>query len=134
MHEWAIAESIVSSLEEFMKKHGIDSVEKLVVYLGELQNIDDAVLKQAIEIMFKENNMVVKAIDFRIERAVFRCRRCSRSWSLAETILGEDEREAIHFIPEAVHSYVRCPSCGSRDFDIVSGRGVRIELYTLRTG
>jgi hydrogenase nickel incorporation protein HypA/HybF len=36
------------------------------------------------------------------------------------------EREAVHFLPEAAHAYLRCPRCGSVDFDVAAGRGVSI--------
>jgi hydrogenase nickel incorporation protein HypA/HybF len=41
--------------------------------------------------------------------------------------LDEEAREAIHFLPEAAHAYIRCPKCGSPDFEILSGRGVWLE-------
>jgi Zn finger protein HypA/HybF involved in hydrogenase expression len=35
--------------------------------------------------------------------------------------------EAIHFIPELSHAFVRCPECGSPDFIILAGRGITLE-------
>jgi hydrogenase nickel incorporation protein HypA/HybF len=40
--------------------------------------------------------------------------------------LDEDETEAIHFMPEIAHIYIRCPQCKSPDFDIIQGRGVQV--------
>jgi hydrogenase nickel incorporation protein HypA/HybF len=40
--------------------------------------------------------------------------------------IEDDIKEAIHFLPEAVHAYISCPNCGSFDFEIVGGRGVYI--------
>ena len=37
-----------------------------------------------------------------------------------------DDLEAIHLLPETIHVYGRCPSCGSPDFEVVRGRGVSI--------
>ncbi len=44
--------------------------------------------------------------------------------------LGENEQEAIHFVPEAAHAFIRCPACGSPDFEISKGRGVWVERIT----
>jgi hydrogenase nickel incorporation protein HypA/HybF len=41
--------------------------------------------------------------------------------------LDPDMRESIHFLPEAGHAFIRCPSCGSPDYAVTSGRGVYIE-------
>jgi hydrogenase nickel incorporation protein HypA/HybF len=41
--------------------------------------------------------------------------------------VSEDTAEAIHFVPEVAHTYIKCPSCGSPDFEIVEGRGVWLE-------
>jgi Zn finger protein HypA/HybF involved in hydrogenase expression len=38
--------------------------------------------------------------------------------------LDEAQSEAIHFIPELAHTYLRCPACASPDFEVVRGRGV----------
>jgi len=48
---------------------------------------------------------------------------CSYRWKLLPEELGSDVSEMIHFIPEAIHSFTSCPKCGSRDYEIVSGRG-----------
>ena len=43
----------------------------------------------------------------------------------------EQEREAIHFLPESAHAYLRCPGCGGPDFVLAAGRGVSIEAVEL---
>ncbi len=35
--------------------------------------------------------------------------------------------ESIHFIPEVAHTYIKCPKCGSPDFEIIKGRGIWLE-------
>jgi hydrogenase nickel incorporation protein HypA/HybF len=39
----------------------------------------------------------------------------------------ENELEAIHFVPEIAHTYLRCPKCDSPDFEILGGRGVTLQ-------
>ena len=41
--------------------------------------------------------------------------------------LNEEAREAVHFVPEIAHTFMKCPRCGSPDFEIVTGRGIWIE-------
>jgi hydrogenase nickel incorporation protein HypA/HybF len=38
--------------------------------------------------------------------------------------LDDEVSESIHFIPEVAHSYLKCPKCGSSDFEFMKGRGV----------
>jgi hydrogenase nickel incorporation protein HypA/HybF len=38
--------------------------------------------------------------------------------------LSSEVAEAIHFIPEIAHTYMRCPRCHSPDFEVIAGRGV----------
>ena len=46
---------------------------------------------------------------------------------MAETELRDDDAaEAIHFVPELAHAFMRCPDCGSPDFEVAAGRGVAI--------
>ena len=35
---------------------------------------------------------------------------------LGGTPLEKDESEAIHFLPELAHTFIRCPQCGGPDF------------------
>jgi Zn finger protein HypA/HybF involved in hydrogenase expression len=60
------------------------------------------------------------------EPARFRCRGCGEDFTAGPP--PDDAGEAVHLVPELSHAYLRCPACGSPDFEIVAGRGV-----TLRT-
>lgn len=67
--------------------------------------------------------------EFKMEMAKtrFQCRVCSHKWELDRIGLDEDTAEAIHFLPEVAHVYMRCPRCESPDFQIVEGRGIWLE-------
>ncbi len=125
MHEFALAQAVVAEVEKIVEKGY--RVEKLRIYLGELQSVDREVFEQYVSMMLREvqENVDVEYVD---EEAEFSCRVCGYKWSLSELELDEDEREAIHFLPEAVYSYVKCPRCSSRDYAIERGRGVRISI------
>jgi len=126
VHEWALAESIILGIVEYVRGVGGVGVGHVVIGLGELQAVDKEVLEFALNELARESPIRIGKIELVSEEAVFRCRYCSYSWRLKDSEIGEDVREAIHFIPEVVHSFLKCPRCGSRDYEIVSGRGIRL--------
>lgn len=65
--------------------------------------------------------------DLVTEPATLRCRPCCAEHEpdLAADV-DANATEAIHFVPELAHAYLRCPQCGSPDFTIVAGRGVTV--------
>ncbi len=127
MHEWALAEAVIEYLKERRSKEGWKRVRRLVIGLGELQNVEREVFEFALNSLLEENGLPVDEVGFTVVKASFRCRRCGASWSLSNLDLSDDIREAIHFLPEAVYAFVACPRCGSRDYEIVEGRGLTIE-------
>jgi len=61
------------------------------------------------------------------ENAELKCRVCGHKWFFKRNEIDEDVAEAIHFVPEIAHAYIRCPRCGSPDFEVTRGRGVWLE-------
>jgi hydrogenase nickel incorporation protein HypA/HybF len=55
---------------------------------------------------------------------MFKCRACGNEWSFEAQGLTEDISEAIHFVPEMAHVYIKCTECESPDFEVSQGRGV----------
>jgi hydrogenase nickel incorporation protein HypA/HybF len=127
VHEWALAEAIVNYVLSEANRRGARGAEKIVLRLGILQSIDREILDFSLRELFKMNNFSVKEIKYVEEPVKLRCRRCGYEWSINVDELDEAIRESIHFVPETVYSFFKCPRCGSRDFEIVSGRGIRIE-------
>ena len=123
MHEWALAEALVSAASETARKEGLRKVTEVRVRVGELQQIERSVLVFALSQLRKAE---LEDARFRIEkqRARLRCRVCGRTWTFSRKDLDEDVVEAIHFVPEVAHAYVKCPRCGSPDFEVQEGRGV----------
>ena len=86
-------------------------------------------LPNIINHSFTSSNSEIQTL---LEKASFRCNHCQKGWLLEQhSELGEEEREAIHFLPEAAHVYMRCPFCGSPDFGLEKGRGVSIQSVEL---
>jgi len=123
VHEWALAESILAAAA---KASGGRPVRVIRVVLGELQNVDAEALMLALRELKAGTPLEAAEVALEVEPAEFECAVCGARWTLRESEVGEGEREAIHFVPELVHAFVRCPRCGSRDFRVVRGRGVWI--------
>jgi len=133
MHEWALAESILAAAETTAADQHLKSIMRIMVNLGELQNIDRRILRFALKELTRDRKKFSKArFQFKTEKTTFSCTACGQRWSLADQKqkLEPAVAEAIHFIPEAVLSYVRCPHCKSPDFHILTGRGVTLATIT----
>lgn len=126
VHEWALAEAIIDTAIELAKEKGASKIKKIIVRIGVLQSIEWEILRYALDIMKKELNVKIENIVFEEEDVRFKCGRCGYEWGIEDLDEMDEVREAIHFIPETVYAYIKCPNCGSPDFTIVSGRGVYI--------
>lgn len=126
MHEWSLAEGIILSALKFQKKNHLKKINKIILRIGELQQIDKNILKLALKEITNIKKINPKII-IKKEKAVLKCRICGYTWGFRDIKLDSERFEYIHFIPEVIYSYVRCPRCGSPDFEIIKGRGVWIE-------
>ena len=126
MHEWALAEALISTVIQVSKKEGLRKIFEIEVRIGELQDIDLEIFKFAL-IQLKPDYLKDVEFKFKMVKTKLKCRVCGHEWSPRKDELDESVREAIHFIPEITHAYLRCPRCGSIDFDIIEGRGVWLE-------
>jgi hydrogenase nickel incorporation protein HypA/HybF len=130
MHEWALAESIIATVDEEVRNNRLCNVSKVDVKVGELQQIDLDIFRMVLDSALKLYDLPLKMSQISVsrEKSVLKCRVCASEWGFDETAgqLAGDEGEAIHFIPEVAHIYIRCPRCGSPDFSVLKGRGVWI--------
>jgi hydrogenase nickel incorporation protein HypA/HybF len=129
MHEWALAESVIKTASEHAGREKLRSVSEVSVLLGELQAIDKEIfvfaLKELVNSSFKSlGSCKFKIID---EPAAFKCKACSKEFTLKSLKKSEAEAENIHFIPEMAHAFLKCPKCASPDFEVTAGRGVSIK-------
>lgn len=127
MHEWALAEAVLETIGNELQGRKNSRVSRVVLRFGELQSVDREIFLHGLKILAKDAPFGPEIFEFETDRAVFHCRRCDAEWTLDDAgELDEEEKEAIHFLPEASHVYLRCPSCRSPDFRIEGGRGVGI--------
>ena len=123
MHEWALAEGVVSAANRVAEEEGLDEITEITVQIGELQQIDHEIFSFAID-QQRTQNMRGAKLTLETIPARLKCRVCGEEWKFTLEGLNEEEAEAVHFVPEMVHVYIKCPRCGSPDFEIIEGRGV----------
>ena len=130
MHEWALAESILTAAVEESKKEKMKKITEIKIALGELQQIQKDIFRFALDEIIKEQGGIFKntKIIIKTEKSTLKCKNCQSAWSFSDMKkkLSQDEGESIHFIPEVAFVHTRCPKCGSPDFEIIAGRGVSI--------
>ena len=126
MHEWALAEAVIATALEVAAKEGLNRVTEVVLKVGELQGIELEILEFAFS-QLKRGKLENANFKTVMAKAEFQCRVCSHRWVLDKQKLDENAAEAIHFIPEVAHAYLRCPRCESPDFEFVEGRGVWLQ-------
>ena len=126
MHEWALAEAVISTASQIAEKEGIKEIKEVRIKVGELQQIELNILEFALSQL--KTSKFEKA-NFNIEtlKAKLKCRVCGRQWIFSREKLGEDVAEAVHFVPEIAHIFIKCPKCDSPDFEILQGRGIWLE-------
>ena len=126
MHEWALAEAVISAASQIAEKERLKEVTEVKIKVGELQRVEMDILEFALSQL---KTAQLKNTKFNIEtaRAKLTCRVCGRTWFFSKEKLDKKTAEAIHFVPEIAHAYIKCPKCGSPDFEIVEGRGVWLE-------
>jgi hydrogenase nickel incorporation protein HypA/HybF len=126
MHEWALAEAVISTASEIVEKEGIKEIREVRIKVGELQQIELDILEFALSQLktskFKNTKFNIETVN-----AELKCRVCGHKWIFNKKKLDENTAEAIHFIPEIAHTYIKCPKCGSPDFEILQGRGIWLE-------
>ena len=130
MHEWALAESILTTAVNAADKEKLKRIKEIVIGLGELQQVEQDIFEFALGELIKDQGEKLKYVKIKIksEKSNFICNNCQNHWTFDDLKKGinEDESEAIHFIPEVALVHSRCPKCGSPDFEITKGRGVSI--------
>ena len=126
MHEWALAEAILASAKKVAEQENLKQVTEVTIRISELQQVEPPILRFALTQM---KTQTFRNAKFRIFKAksTLKCRVCGTSWQFNLKKLDKTTAEAIHFVPEVAHTYIKCPNCGSPDFEIANGRGVWLE-------
>ena len=126
MHEWALAEAVLAAAQQIAEKEKLKEIKEVTIKIGEMQQVERRILQFALSQLkpasFKNSKFqILKA------KTELKCRVCGNTWLFRKQKLDESTAEAIHFVPEVAHTYIKCPECGSPDFEISEGRGVWLE-------
>jgi hydrogenase nickel incorporation protein HypA/HybF len=126
MHEWALAEAVITAAQQIAEKEKLREIREVNIKIGELQQVEQDILSFALSQL---KPAIFKNAEFHIAKAktTLKCRVCGNTWLFSKSKLDENTAEAIHFVPEVAHAYIKCPKCGSPDFEISEGRGVWLE-------
>ena len=126
MHEWALAEAVITAAQQIAEKEKFREIREITIKVGELQQVEQDILSFALSQLKVAS---LKNAKFHISKAktTLKCRICGNTWLFRKSKLEEKTAEAIHFVPEVIHVYVKCPKCGSTDFEIIGGRGIWLE-------
>ncbi|MFN3805441.1 MAG: hydrogenase/urease maturation nickel metallochaperone HypA [Pyrobaculum sp.] len=126
MHEVAIVEAIVSTVERYVRERNVYKLRRVTIRVGELQRLDLDVVRDSAAMSLASSGIHVGEVVVEEEKAALSCRKCGFTWGLLD--MSDDVREMIHFLPEAVFTYFTCPNCGSRDYDVKSGRALKVAI------
>ncbi|GEM_PF-218297 len=141
MHEWSVTQSIVEALLRFAEENGLRNITRVVIEVNQLSQLENDIIKEAFQILTR--GTIAEDAELVIDEAPvsFVCRNCGYRWGL-EDVLREindaakthgivDEEGTVdpplHYLPMLVYSFVKCPRCGSRDFEIENPYSVRIK-------
>lgn len=126
MHEWALAEAVIASARQIAQQEHLQKITEVTIRIGELQQVDPPILRFALKQL---SEGIFKGTKFRILKAAskLKCRVCGTIWKYNSKKFDKATTEAIHFIPEVAHTFIKCPKCRSPDFEIASGRGIWLE-------
>ena len=126
MHEWALAEAVIAAAQQVAEKEKLKEIREVNIKIGELQQVERDILRFALS-QIKPASFKNAVFHISTAKTTLKCRVCGNTWLFRETKLDEETAEAIHFVPEVAHSYIKCPKCGSPDFEIAEGRGIWLE-------
>jgi hydrogenase nickel incorporation protein HypA/HybF len=126
MHEWALAEAIITAAQQIAEKEKLREIREVTIKIGELQQVEREILRFALS-QLKPATFKNAQIHITKAKTTLKSRVCGNTWMFSKNKLDEDTAEAIHFVPEVAHAYIKCPKCGSPDFEITKGRGIWLE-------
>ncbi len=126
MHEWALAEAVIATAQQIAEKERLKQVTEVTIKIGELQQVERGIFRFALK-QLKPDLFKNAKFHLTTAKTALKCRVCGNTWLFQETKVDKETAEAIHFVPEVAHTFIKCPKCGSPDFEIAEGRGVWLE-------
>jgi Zn finger protein HypA/HybF involved in hydrogenase expression len=103
-------------------------VKSFKVGVGELAQFDLRLVRQLLEDSRRGTSLQGVEVAIRVERSKIRCMSCGMEWNFRQLSgqMSGEEKEMVHFLPELLNSFAKCPSCSKSFFEIMEGRSVRL--------
>lgn len=131
MHEWAIAMSVVSTVEKWSLERNV-KVKKVILSIPSLSMLEIDILIEAFNVLKRETKISEAEIDIFVRDQNFSCRNCGNKFTLNEIKADLDpiiedygEENPLHVMPALINAFARCPKCRSHDFEADSS--IRVE-------
>ena len=127
MHELSLVNGVLQAVEETAKQRG-GRVKSFRVGVGELAQFDLRLVRQLLEDTRRGTHLQGAVATVEVEQSKIRCMSCGKEWNFRELSgqMSEEEKEMVHFLPELLNSFAKCPSCSKSFFEIEEGRSVRL--------
>ncbi len=114
MHEFSIVQSILDTVEDYVRQSGASSVTRVVIRAGAISGIVPHLLQTAFE-TFREHTVCSRAtLEIIMEPLEVKCNSCSE-------------------ISENANPLFRCPSCGSTDVRLLNGKDLILERIEMES-
>lgn len=124
---------MVATILTVAKEKDASKITEAKIKLGKLQQIEFDILSFALKELTKGTLLEKADIKLEEEETKFKCRACGFEWNFSDSVKPDDNEksEAMHFVPDLAHAFIRCPKCGSPDFEIIGGRGAWVEYINI---
>ena len=132
MHELSLVEGIIQAVSEVADERR-GKVRSFEVRVGELAQFDIRLIKELLTELKAGTELEGATVAVLPERCRVRCKSCNSEWRFTDLAgdLQDEGKEMVHFFPELLASFCKCPACSKSYFEILEGRSVRIEEVVL---
>jgi len=127
VHEASIAQNIIQIAVKVAMENNAKKIHKITIVVGELHFLDLEALKFAFQVL-SENTLAEKAeLNVKLSPAKFKCSNCGEEWEFSLSKIGDNAIGKLHFTPDLIINFLKCPRCNSSEFEITSGKELYVE-------
>lgn len=108
MHELGILNAMVHTVEDVIREEGAESVEKIVIEVGELSGVVPRYLEECWPAARYKTSMEETELVVEVVPGMVKCRDCS-------------------LIFNAMDSDMQCPDCRGKNLEVLSGNDLMIK-------
>lgn len=108
MHELGVVIEVVKTVENFAKKNGVTKIDKIVLQIGELSSMIPKYIEACYPAAVDGTTMEETKLEIEILPGNGICKACNKVFNFIQT-------------------KGKCPICGSKDNEIISGKEFMIK-------